>query len=378
MKSYFFILIILAFFADASFAQSYLIGNSSKTFRDNSRRRNVKTLIYYPSSTRGSNTPVANGTFPVIVLGHGFVMGSDAYQNFYDQLVPKGYIIVFVNMEGSVFANHDAFSKDLAFMVNAMQAENNISTSPFYGKISPKSALMGHSMGGGAAVVAASLTPVATLVTFAPATLRINTLIPASLVDAPAIVFSGNRDGVTPPADHHIPIYNNLGSACKYFISINGGGHCYFANTNSNCDLGERASSGNLQISRSEQQATTFKFLNSWLAYHLKDDQVALQTFATNLLNSPEITPQNNCNNSVSIDSKVNLYPNPATPTDFLNVEVTENQKLSKIEIYNEQGEKLLNSNTPQFEIKGLAKGRYFVKIYFENNTVTTRVLLVR
>jgi len=359
-----------------SFAQSYSIGYRSQTFRDADRsNRNVRTIIYYPATSAGSNQPIANGSFPVIVLGHGFVMGSDAYQNFYDELVPQGYIIVFVNTEGSIFANHDAFSKDMAFMVSTMQNENNVTGSIFQGKINDKTALLGHSMGGGAATIAASMVSVATLVTFAPAQLRVNTLTPATLVTAPSIVFSGSGDGVTPPAQEHLPIYNNLGAACKYFISILGGAHCYYANSNFNCDFGENFSSGNIQISRNEQQAITFQFLNSWLAYRLKGDVSALQTFLSDLESSVAIEPQNDCS-SANIASKIVTYPNPTSQNLF--IQLTDSHQFAKVELYNEQGSLVLSSQKNKVNIAHLKKGQYFAKIYLKNHSVVKKQVFIR
>ncbi|OJJ18355.1 hypothetical protein BKI52_26420 [marine bacterium AO1-C] len=376
MKKLFLITITCLLWFSTSFAQSYSVGYRSQTFRDADRsNRSVRTIIYYPATSAGSNRPIADGSFPVIVLGHGFVMGSNAYQNFYDELVPQGYIVVFVNTEGSIFANHDAFSKDMAFMVNAMQNENNVSGSIFQGKINNKTALLGHSMGGGAATVAASMVSVATLVTFAPTQLRVNTLTPATQVAAPSIVFSGSSDGVTPPNQEHLPIYNNLGSTCKYFISILGGAHCYYANSNFNCDFGENFSSGNIQISRSEQQAITFQFLNSWLAYTLKNDLSALQTFLSDLESSTTIAPQNDCSNT-AITSKVVLFPNPTSQS--LSVQISESHQFAKVELYNEQGNLMLSSPRDRVNVAHLKKGHYFVKIYLKNHSVVKKQVLIR
>ena len=60
----------------------------------------------------------------------------------------------------------------------------------------------------------------------------------AKTVTVPSLILSGAQDGVTPPVDHHIPMYDSLASACKTFVSIIGGAHCYFANTNIACDVG--------------------------------------------------------------------------------------------------------------------------------------------
>ncbi len=367
------------FLVSSGFAQDYEVDSTSKTFRDSDRRnRRVNARIYYPDINRSSQTQAEQGPFPVVVLGHGFVMGSDAYQNIYDELVPKGYIVVFVNTEGSFFANHDAYSKDLAFMVGAIQTENNNSSSVLYNIVDDKTALIGHSMGGGAATVAASLVEVETLVTFAPALLRFDTLTPASLVSEDAIVFSGTADGVTPPDEHHIPIYNNLGSDCKYIINITDGAHCYYANSNFFCDFGENSSSGNIQITRSEQQAITFQFLNSWLDYKLKGDLAAQQTFLLDLSISDDVTSENTCDNPTVIYEpeavEVQTFPNPTNKV--LHIKVLENQKLDKVEFYGQNGQLIRTSNSSQVDVSDLKPGHYLTKIYTGQTTVTKKVLI--
>jgi len=381
MKKVLLSILSMLFVVCSGVAQDYDVSSSSKTFRDASRRnRRVNTRIYYPKITRENKTNRTQGSFPVVVLGHGFVMGSDAYENFYDTLVPKGYIVVFVNTEGSFFANHDAYSKDLAFIVGAIQAENNNSGSVLSGIVADKTALIGHSMGGGAATVAASLVEVETLVTFAPALLRFDTLTPASNVSEDAIIFSGTEDGVTPPEEHHIPIYNNLGSDCKYLINITGGAHCYYANSNFFCDFGENSSSGNIQITRAQQQAITFQFLNSWLDYKLKGDSGAQQSFLLDLATSSDVTSENTCDNPQVIYEpemvELQTFPNPTNK--LLNIKILNNKKLSKVEFFNQTGRLVHSSSTNQVNVSHLHPGHYLAKIYVGEMSITKKVVIQR
>ncbi|MDH7446283.1 poly(ethylene terephthalate) hydrolase family protein [Aquimarina sp. 2201CG14-23] len=381
MKNLFFTLLAFILMTSGAIAQ-YDVGSSSKTFRDSDRRnRRVNARIYYPTVNFGNQSEIAEGQFPVIILGHGFIMGSDAYQNFYDTLVPRGYIVVFVNTEGSFFANHRAFSEDLAFMVGAIQAENDNSNSVLYQSVADKSALIGHSMGGGAATVAASLTDVETLVTFAPAKLRFNTLTPASQVTEDAIVFSGSGDAVTPADENHIPIYNSLGSSCKYFINILGGAHCYYANSNFACDFGENTSSGDIQITRDEQQEIVFNFLNSWFDYKLKDDLAAKQKFANDLQSSDDVAHENDCAEGVNTISSIEnepsilITPNPASRKITIGVE--NKKSFQKVEFYNQQGVKVFTSFNNEANVSNLKSGGYIVRIY-TNNAVTTKQIIIQ
>jgi len=274
-----FIFTLIAF---CSLAQ-YQVGHTTITFNDPARTggfgsgggagRQIQTEIYYPSTTAGDNVAVSSGQFPVITFGHGFAMAWDAYTNIWQHYVNRGYILAFPRTEGSLIPSpsHGDFGTDLKQVSDKMLALNSNTSSIFNGKVLQKAAIMGHSMGGGASfLAAANNTNIETVIGLAPAETNPSAISAASNVTVPALVFSGTSDGVTPPADHHIPIYQGLTSSCKSFVSITGGAHCYYANTNFNCDFGESTSSPNISITRTEQQATTFAILDPWLDFKLK------------------------------------------------------------------------------------------------------------
>lgn len=303
MKSFLIFVVILFSFPALS---QYQIGHFNVTFQDPDRgNRNIETEIYYPSVSTGNNTPISSGQFPVIVFGHGFVMAWDAYENIWEEIVSKGYIMVFPRTEGSIFStDHQQFGWDLQFLVTKLQNEGNNSSSPLFNGVGNNTALMGHSMGGGASFLAADSLcengngQLKTIIGLAPAESNSNgvsSINSASNVSVPALIFSGSQDGVTPPIDHHLPIYNSLSSDCKAFISIIGGGHCYFANSNFNCDFGESTSSTGISITRAEQHDVTFDFLNLWLDYTLKNGCADFNAFQDSLANSNRITKEQTC-----------------------------------------------------------------------------------
>ena len=150
------LLFIFSILCFSSFAQ-YQIGHYTKTFIDPDRgNRAIETEIYYPANTQGNNTPIASGDFPVIVFGHGFVMVWDAYENLWEEFVPRGYIMAFPKTEGNLFStDHQQFGWDLQFLVLKIQDEGNNSSSALFNGVNNNTALMGHSMGGGASFLAA-------------------------------------------------------------------------------------------------------------------------------------------------------------------------------------------------------------------------------
>ena len=104
-------------------AQPFPIGSANITFVDPSRgERNIPCEVYYPAVAPGNGQAVADGNFPVLSFGHGFVMGVNAYYNLRDAFVPQGYILVLPTTEGGFFPSHGNFGQDLAFVIAGMQA----------------------------------------------------------------------------------------------------------------------------------------------------------------------------------------------------------------------------------------------------------------
>jgi pimeloyl-ACP methyl ester carboxylesterase len=277
-----FVLLNFTLFCFLTTAQ-YQVGHTTITFNDPARTggfgsgggsgRQIQTEIYYPATTAGDNVAVASGQFPIITFGHGFAMAWDAYKNIWERYAAKGYILAFPRTEGGLFPgpSHGEFGTDLKQVSEKMLALNTDVNSIFNGKIIQKAAIMGHSMGGGASfLAAANNSNIETVIGLAPAETNPSAIAGTANVSVPSLIFSGSADGVTPPADHHIPIYQGLTSICKSFVSITGGAHCYYANSNLNCDFGESTSSPNVSITRAEHQSATFAILDPWLDFMLK------------------------------------------------------------------------------------------------------------
>jgi hypothetical protein len=150
--------------------------------------------------------------------------------------------------------------------------------------------LMGHSMGGGASYLAAeSNTSIKTLVSFAGAETTPSAIAAAANVTVPTVVFYGSKDGVTPPDEHAIPMYNALGAGCKSLVNIVNGNHCRFANSNFNCETAELLVSPSGAISRADHHTRLFSVLDLWLAYTLKNDCSTYQAYLDILTDNTSI-----------------------------------------------------------------------------------------
>lgn len=368
MKHLFFLLVFSLTFQASS---QFQIGHTTITFNDPSRTggfgsgggagRQIQTEIYYPATAAGNNTPVASGPFQVIVFGHGFAMSWDAYQNIWEHYAPLGYILAFPRTEGSLIPapNHGEFALDLRIVEQRMQSENNVTSSLLFQKIHPNSAIIGHSMGGGATFLAGeNNTSIKTIVGLAPAETTPSAISAALNVTVPALIFSGGQDGVTPAIDHHIPIYTNLASDCKSFVNVVGGAHCYFANSNFNCDFGESTSSSGISITRAEQQTRTFSLLDPWLAYTLKEDCAAYTTF----LNLSGATPSQLLTQSTCVANPIPSINEAAGVLTSSTIGVSYQWFLNGNEIIGANS----ISYTPQ------ANGDYTVAVTYENDCTET------
>ena len=316
MKSLF--LFLACSFGFGAFAQ-YQVGHTTITFNDPARTggtgsgggpgRQIQTEIYYPASTAGDNVALASGQFPVITFGHGFAMAWDAYSNIWQRYAAKGYILAFPRTEGGLIPgpSHGDFGTDLRQVAEKMLALNTTASSIFNGKIAQRALIMGHSMGGGATMLAsANNSNIVGIVGLAPAETDPEATLAAPNITVPALIFSGTADGVTPAAEHHTPIYNGLASSCKNFVNIVGGGHCYYAQSNFNCDFGESTSSPDISIERAEQQQLTYTILDPWLDFILNNNCEAYTTFQTALSSTSGTTGVTTCPSVAAVSINAN------------------------------------------------------------------------
>jgi predicted dienelactone hydrolase len=395
MKSIFFnrlfvLLIYLFIFYGAATSQPYLIGKTTLTFTDPARNnRSIPTDIYYPATQAGTNTTVAgaNGTgFPLISFGHGFVMVVDAYANIWNMLVPEGYIVALPKTEGSFSPSHADFGKDLAYVIQSMYQQNTLSTSIFFNKVSPMNGVMGHSMGGGAAHLAASgSTIIKAIATLAAAETNPSAISAASNINMPTLVLAASNDCVTPPANHQLPMYTATKSSCKTYLSITGGSHCYMANDNFNCNFGEGTCSPAPIISRAEQHNLLKKFLLPWLNYQLKNNCQEGKNFETQMREDIKVTYQNNCSYClVSQSAEMNasktfrIYPNPFNEKVMLERLASYGTPI-EIEIKSMDGKTLsreiLKNNKSIIHTQHLQKGAYILYINHDSERTIQKMI---
>lgn len=251
-------LLVLAMAAPALACDGpYPVGEVARTWQDPDRgNRSVGVLIRYPRQAGAIDAPpVAGCDFPVLAVGHGFTIPADRYRFLVDGLVPGGVIVVLPTTEAGLTPNHAAFGADLAFATRALRADP-----VFAGVAGTVRGVIGHSMGGGASVLAAASDPdIAMLVGLAPAETTPSAAAAAMNVRSPTLVLTGSRDCVTPFAAHAGPILSALASVSVRHVDLAGGSHCQFSDGHFTCAIGEAGCGGNATISASVQQQRTIE-----------------------------------------------------------------------------------------------------------------------
>lgn len=348
----------------------FAIGHRTITFNDPSRSRNIECEVYYPAAVSGDDVACASGSFPVIVFGHGFSMGVDAYDNFVDTLIPIGYVMVLPTTEaGTIGVDHEDFGLDLRFLNEEIKSEATTNASFFlYGHFNGNTAIGGHSMGGGSSFLAAeNNTNINCLFNFAAAETTPSAVSAAANISVPVLVFEGENDGVAPPASHQELMYNALTTSCKYKVIILGGGHCYFANYNLACSTGEFFTSPQPTIDRAEQHDCQFDMLLPFLDWQLNGNSSAKTLFEDSLQNSPRVSATFSCP-SAGIENnmtEMQIYPNPAS--EFLDIELPLISDFD-LEVFDMQGNKVmctsfLQTDKIHLNLSGMAKGMYLLSV---------------
>ncbi len=365
-------------------AQPFSIGHTSVAFYDGDRDRNITTEIYYPADVSGDDQPVSVGNFPVLVYGHGFVMGWDSYANVWSDLVPQGYVICFPTTETDISPDHGQFGQDLRFLAAQMQIETQDNNSIFFNALAPETGLMGHSMGGGASFLAAENNlNISALINFAAAETTPSAISAAANISVPSLLFSGGSDCVTPPSDHQDLMYNNLSSSCKTQVNIINGGHCNFANDNFFCGLGETFCGGSGSITRAQQQAVTNDLLGLWLDYALRGNQNSFAVFNDSLVSSTRVNYVQQCLTvgltDFSTSNELGVFPNPVIDKFDLRIPVEYTDgTLTMFNLVGQQVEqRKIISTMDEIDMSGYPTGSYFLRYDKNSKTLYSKIVKI-
>jgi predicted dienelactone hydrolase len=277
-------LIILSAISLNLFSQESKIGHTVLLLRDTEREnRIIPVEVYYPADSSGNNVPILScrsSKYPVVCFGHGYLMSWDSYSYLREALVQNGYIIAFPKTAGELFPSHADMAKDIVYILKKISEYGNDTGSIFLKRVLNRNCAMGHSMGGGAALLAASYdSTITALAVLSPAETRPSSIIASARIRVPSLIISGDHDCITKPDEHQIPIFNGLQSISKILLTIKGGSHCQMADKSFPCNLAELTCGPSASVTREEQQAIVIRYLVPWLNCYLKGDSASAKRF---------------------------------------------------------------------------------------------------
>ena len=250
--------------ADPSVAGAYPVGYVDAAVSAAGRSFNAR--VYYPATAAGNAAPVAGGAFPAVAFGHGFFQQISKYASTGAHLASWGMITILPTSQGGLFPSHGGFADDLNAALTWIVAQNAASGGRFVGHVrTDRLGLSGHSMGGGASLLAAARNPaVRTVANLAAAETNPSAVAAAGTIAAPVLLLAGDDDTITPIAEHQRLMYDAKRAPAQ-LRTIAGGFHCGFVDSNGiGCDSGA--------LSREAQLKLTRKVLTSWFLYYLAGD----------------------------------------------------------------------------------------------------------
>jgi dienelactone hydrolase len=211
----------------------------------------------------------------VVAFGHGYQARVDYYESTLEHLASWGIVVIAPRSAGELFPDHTAFADDLLSALDWVVAEPVPGNRDWPGgPVDPKAlGLSGHSMGGGAALLAAARDPaIRAVATLAAAESDPSAIEAAADISAPVLFLTAGDDAITPVAEHQRPMFEAKSSGPAELRTIVGASHCGFLDLETPllslvCD--------DAAIGPDEQRRLTRAALAAWLRYELAGDASA-------------------------------------------------------------------------------------------------------
>ena len=283
--------------------------------------------LFYPAMANGQNAAYDSSGAPyaAITFGHGFFQAVSSYQTTLEHLATHGFFVIASDSEGGLFPSHQNFADDLKVSLTYLEQQNASSTSFLFNQVrTTKFGASGHSMGGGASILAtAQDTRIKALANLAAAETNPSATNVMPGINAPVMLVSGSADTIVPVASNGQLMFNG-GNAPKILPVIQGGWHCGFEDAQTiGCDSAS-------QITREQQLAETRRLLTAFFNLYLKSDEANWkQVWGADLQNSLvqaqtnsgiEISPATqNIPAAVGVNTlfSITITNRNATPTSF-------------------------------------------------------------
>ena len=158
--------------------------------------------------------------YPVLAFGHGFLQRPWRYRGFVESLAARGYLVVAPDTRAGPLPSHRGLADDLWLAVEAVRAAEPLADADL-------AVAVGHSMGAGCALLAATRAPGFCAVATMSALDTRPSMRPAlGSLAIPTLFVVGTADTVVPPERTRTVYAATAGSPT--WVEIPGGGHCGF------------------------------------------------------------------------------------------------------------------------------------------------------
>lgn len=224
--------------------------------------------LFVPLPADGSE---GAGASPLYAFGHGYLAPTELYRSTLEHLASWGITVVAPRSGDELIPSHEAFAADLVHALDHVSAVASVDDWRGLPVDGTARSVGGHSMGGGAAVLAAVLDPgIRTVATLSTADTRPSAVAAAAGVRAPMLLVAGSEDRITPVDRHQRPIFEAVAGPAQLRI-IEGGSHCGYLDQADLIGL----VCGRASLDEEEQRAEGRAALTAWLRAQLMDDATA-------------------------------------------------------------------------------------------------------
>jgi dienelactone hydrolase len=227
--------------------------------------------------------------YPAITFGHGFFQAVSTYQSTLEHLATHGYFVIATDSESGLLPNHQNFADDIKRSLFYLEQENANLSSILFGQVAvSRFGASGHSMGGGASILATSQdVRIKALANLAAAETSPSAISAVPAINVPVQLISGSADTIVPVASNGQLMFNAAVSP-KILPVIQGGWHCGFQDANGfGCDNGTT-------ITRSQQLAETRRLMTAFFNLYLKQSEANWKSVWGNDLDNQLVISQRN------------------------------------------------------------------------------------
>jgi dienelactone hydrolase len=138
-------------------------------------------------------TPTSGRRLPVVAIGHGWLQSAERYADTMRYLASWGIIVVAPNTHRSLFSSQQGLALDLSRALRLV-AQGNLGEGRVRGDLR-RMGVLGHSLGGGAAILAAAKDDqIRAVVTVTAAETKPSAIEAAGRVEVPSLHLIGSKD----------------------------------------------------------------------------------------------------------------------------------------------------------------------------------------